>query len=278
MEIRPMSLQDLELALDWAAGEGWNPGLDDATAFYEADPDGFLMGWHQDIPVAAISAIRHSAEFGFLGLYICHSAYRGRGFGWQIWQAAMRLFGERMVGLDGVLDQQENYARSGFSFSHNTLRYQGNITAKNNEAYQAFTPDMLDDCLAIDRRIADQQRPRYLSAWLKNSKNRTTLLQKTIRRVEAMGTIRRCAEGFKIGPLYAENTESAEALIAALLYQTGEKQGLVSIDVPSRNQAANAMCRGLGMVPVFSTARMYKGGKPPKADPAEFGVMTLELG
>jgi hypothetical protein len=35
---------DLEVVLDWAAGEGWNPGLHDAAAFAAVDPEGLLLG------------------------------------------------------------------------------------------------------------------------------------------------------------------------------------------------------------------------------------------
>ena len=44
MTIRPMRPEDLTLALDWAAAEGWNPGLADAACFFAADPAGFLIG------------------------------------------------------------------------------------------------------------------------------------------------------------------------------------------------------------------------------------------
>jgi len=37
LEIRPMTSGELSLAIDWAAREGWNPGLDDAACFAEAD-------------------------------------------------------------------------------------------------------------------------------------------------------------------------------------------------------------------------------------------------
>ena len=39
--LRRMTETDLGLALDWAAAEGWNPGLHDAHCFYAADPEGF---------------------------------------------------------------------------------------------------------------------------------------------------------------------------------------------------------------------------------------------
>ncbi|MEQ8175876.1 MAG: hypothetical protein ABRQ26_12490 [Syntrophomonadaceae bacterium] len=32
--IRSMNRSDLDIAVDWAAAEGWNPGLNDAECFY----------------------------------------------------------------------------------------------------------------------------------------------------------------------------------------------------------------------------------------------------
>ena len=36
--IRRMTKADLQLALGWAAAEGWNPSLHDANCFYAAAP------------------------------------------------------------------------------------------------------------------------------------------------------------------------------------------------------------------------------------------------
>lgn len=267
-----MTLPDLERALDWAANEGWNPGLEDAAAFYAADPDGFLMGWLNGTPIAAISAIRHSADFGFLGLYICQPEYRGQGYGWQIWQAAMELFGRRTVGLDGVVEQQGNYAKSGFRLSHNTQRYLGKIGAG---ALQGFTAESPARLVAQDARISGLSRPRYMQSWFADTKTRRTLVNEA---GTAFGTIRQCRDGFKIGPLYAPDAQEAEALVKALVSSIGAEGANVSIDAPSHNAAANALCQKLGMDAVFSTARMYKGAAVPPPHPAEFGVATLELG
>ena len=35
-----MERADVDLAVEWAAREGWNPGLADAEAFHAADPEG----------------------------------------------------------------------------------------------------------------------------------------------------------------------------------------------------------------------------------------------
>lgn len=42
LKIRKMAREEVEFAIEMAAGEGWNPGIHDGEIFYEADPDGFL--------------------------------------------------------------------------------------------------------------------------------------------------------------------------------------------------------------------------------------------
>src|SRR5579871_2246741 len=121
--IRRMTEADLALALEWAAAEGWNPGLHDARSFYVADPQGFLLGELDGAPVGSVSAVRYDAVFGFLGLYIVRPEFRGRGFGLKLWRAALDCLGDRIVGLDGVVGQQDNYRRSGFALAFRNIRH-----------------------------------------------------------------------------------------------------------------------------------------------------------
>ena len=48
-----------DIAANWAAQEGWNPGLDDADIFYETDNKGFLVGVLDDKPIACISVVKY---------------------------------------------------------------------------------------------------------------------------------------------------------------------------------------------------------------------------
>ncbi len=65
--IRSMRRADANLALDWAAAEGWNPGLYDAAPFLATDPDAFLIGLLDGSPIACISAVAYSGAYGFIG-------------------------------------------------------------------------------------------------------------------------------------------------------------------------------------------------------------------
>src|SRR3954471_11852510 len=125
LSIRPASRRELDVALEWAAQEGWNPGLSDSECFYAADPEGFLLAFRDAEPVASISVVRYGGDFGFLGLFIVRPDLRGRGYGYPLWRAGMARLEGRTVGLDGVVAQQENYRRSRFSLAHWNIRYGG---------------------------------------------------------------------------------------------------------------------------------------------------------
>jgi hypothetical protein len=50
--IRLMTRQEVEIPIEWAVAEGWNPGLYDADCFYAADPNGFLIGLLDEAAIA----------------------------------------------------------------------------------------------------------------------------------------------------------------------------------------------------------------------------------
>ncbi len=278
LDIRPMSRADLDAALGWARDEGWNPGLDDAAAFHAQDPSGFLMGWLGTVRIGCISVVKYGADFAFLGLYIVHPAHRGKGYGKAIWDAGIASAAGRTIGLDGVPAQQENYRKSGFALAYRSARWSGalrGLVAKRSYV-RPVTAEDFGAVAAFDRRYFAAARDGFLAAWLAPSASRQTEAYFEDGRVRGYGTIRRCVEGWKIGPLFAETPGIAEALLAALVTPAGTDP--VSIDVPAPNAAAVALVERLGFKPAFETARMYRG-TPPELDlDGIFGTSTLELG
>lgn len=271
-----MSLGDLAIAVDWAAAEGWNPGLDDAATFHATDPGGFLMGWLGAEPVTAISVIRHSADFGFLGFYLCRPGYRGRGFGWATWQQGIAALGTRVIGLDGVVAQQENYARSGFAMAHESQRWGGVVTGRPHPGIEPVAASDLPDLLALDRRISGLERDRYLTGWFTETPTRRTMLCRSSGGITAAGTIRACRDGHKIGPLFAETATSARQMIDALVDGAGASQ--IFIDLPGPNKAGSTIASDLGLTPSFACARMYRGTAPIRQLGMIYGETSFELG
>src|SRR6478609_7753734 len=89
LKVDTMAAKEVAFAIDLAANEGWNPGVHDAAVFHAADPQGFLIGRVDGRPVGCISAVSYEGRFGFIGLYIVLPEHRGKGYGIEMWRAAM---------------------------------------------------------------------------------------------------------------------------------------------------------------------------------------------
>lgn len=276
LDIRQMSLEDLQQAVDWAAAEGWNPGLEDAETFHSVDPNGFLMGWSGGTPVSAISVVRHSGTFGFLGFYLCHPDHRGQGYGIATWEAGMAYLGDRTVGLDGVPAQEANYERSGFALDHYTRRHCGAVAGKVDPNCRLTTPNDLSKLLALDLSVNGTERIEYLSTWSRQTNTRKTMVYDADGPITAFGTIRSCQDGHKIGPLFAPDRETAAALIHALVAFADAK--VIMIDVPDANRSGVELADALCLEPTFSCARMYRGNPLSRRLDTIFGETTFELG
>lgn len=272
-----MQPSELDFAIDLAAAEGWNPGLHDAECFYAADPDGFLMGLLNGEPIGCISAVSYAGRFGFIGLYIVRPEFRGRGYGIQLWKAAIDRLAGQNVGLDGVVAQQANYAKSGFRLLHRNVRYQGKCQQTARHAsFVAASEVGFEPIRDYDRQIFPEPRDAFLQKWLTQPAAGAFAAMHD-GQVSGYTVVRKCRSGWKIGPLAADDLETARhLLLAAGSYATpGEA---VFLDVPETNGAAKSLIAEFGMTPVFETARMYTGPNPQIDEAKLFGVTTFELG
>ena len=276
-----MRPDEISIAVDWAAAEGWNPGHADAACFATADPQGFLIGELDGEPAATVSCVNYDASFAFLGFYIVRSDLRGRGYGLRIWDAAIAHAGPRVIGLDGVVAQQQNYRKSGFELAYANIRYGGIVAppdaprAQVNAQVVALTEIPLADVEAYDATVFPAARPAFLRAWIDAPGHIGRALVRD-GRLAGWGVIRRCRKGRKIGPLVADDRAAAEIVLSAL--RAGADSGEIFLDVPGINRDAVALAQDLGLAPVFETARMYTGAIPPLRLERIFGVTTFELG
>jgi|GraSoiStandDraft_2_1057267.scaffolds.fasta_scaffold329079_1 GNAT superfamily N-acetyltransferase len=277
LQIRAMRPDEIGIALDWAAAEGWNPGLHDAACFALVDPEGFFIGEIDGVPAATISCVAYDERFAFLGFYIVRPDLRGRGYGLRIWQAAMAHAGSRTVGLDGVVAQQENYRKSGFSLAYRNIRYGGAVLShRTPPPHVVDLADIpLGDVATDDATVFPAARSSFLRAWI-DARGHVGRALVREGKLSAWGVIRPCRRGCKIGPLVADDRTAAEAVFAALIAAHGG--GHIFLDVPSVNAEAVALAQSRGLDPVFETARMYTGPIPPLRMERVFGVTTFELG
>ncbi|MBJ7312757.1 GNAT family N-acetyltransferase [Rugamonas sp. CCM 8940] len=278
LSIRSMQADELDMVLDWAAAEGWNPGLHDAASFYAADPAGFLLGLIDGEAVASIFAVRYGATFGFIGGYIVRAAWRGQGHGMAMWRAAMARLAGRNVGLDGVVAQQANYAKSGFQLAHRNIRYQGRGGGRAPDVDTLVPLASLggDAVCRYDSAHFPDDRARFLQSWIAQAGG-IALGVAGAGALAGYGVLRPCRSGYKIGPLFADTPAVAEQLFIGLT-AAAAADAPVFIDVPEANGAAVALALRHDLQACFETARMYTRRRPAMDMARQFGITTLELG
>lgn len=273
--VRRMTPAEADLAIEWAAAEGWNPGLHDAPCFYAADPDGFLIAYLGSEPVGCISAVAYSDSFGFIGLYIVKPEFRGKGYGWQLWQAGMTYLGSRNIGLDGVVAQQANYKKSGFRLAYRNIRYEDTGRAAMPSGITPLSAVSFDTLCAYDSALFPAPRMRFLREWI-TQPDAVGYAVLDAGKLSGYGLLRPCRRGYKIGPLFADDAGIADRLLSALRFHA---QGAPTyLDVPETNHAAVELAERYGMTKVFETARMYTKEAPALPFDRLFGVTTFELG
>ncbi|MDD1526002.1 GNAT family N-acetyltransferase [Bradyrhizobium sp. WBOS7] len=276
LQIRNLRPEEISLAIDWAAAEGWNPGRYDAACFAIPDAQGFFVGEIDGEPAATVSCVNYDDRFAFLGFYMVRADLRGSGHGLRIWNTAIAHAGSRVIGLDGVVAQQDNYRKSGFQLAYANIRYGGVVAAPVKPPADVVALDTIPFALveADDTTVFPARRSAFLRAWINTPGHVGRALWRD-GKLAAWGVIRPCRTGSKIGPLVADDRTAAEAIVQALL---ASAHGEVFLDVPAVNREAIAFAEALGLKPVFETARMYTGAIPPLRIDRVFGVCSFELG
>ncbi|MCB1114294.1 MAG: GNAT family N-acetyltransferase [Chlamydiia bacterium] len=273
--IKQASLQDLSFFLNAAKKEGWNPGLSDADPFFAADPKGFFIEQVDGKTIGSISAVAYNNDYGFMGFYIVQPDYRGKGYGMKLWSRAIDYLGNRAIGLDGVVEQQENYKKSGFTFHNNNIRFSGIIPGKPDASLVTLQNISYDILEAYDTQVVGYDRTPFLKEWIKMP-NAVCLAKTKSGTLQGYGVIRKCFEGYKIGPLFADTPEIAESLLLALAAET--HGDTLFLDVVQTHNDALKLAEKYHLKKVFETARMYKGTPPTQDLSKVFGITTFELG
>jgi GNAT superfamily N-acetyltransferase len=272
------SLEEWLQVEEWAAEEQWNPGLGDTACFHPTDPGGFFLGRRDGRPVSAVSVVNYSEDFAFLGYYLVDPDHRRNGLGMATWREAVPHAGERTIGLDAVPAQENTYRRSGFEAAYRTGRYTGRPTPAGDPSPSVVPVDKehFDGIAAYDRQCFPAGRRPFLERWL-TAPGHSAYVFERAGEVSGYGVIRPARDGCRIGPLFADGPQTAEALFDALITHLGP-DGVVYLDIPESHEAAVSFATSRGLEPGSHTVRMYRGRAPSTRAEHIFGVTSLELG
>ena len=252
--------------------------MHDADAFFATDPDGFF-GLDVDGELAVtLSVVRYDDSFAFVGFYICRPELRGRGLGVELFDAGLARADATTLGLDGVLEQEPNYARDGFVTAHHSVRFGGEVdlTVPHDDVRVLGAADV-DALLDFEREqhVFPAPRRAFLERWItapgtdrvRGRRRPDRGLRR--RRAPAVRATRsaRCSAP-TAPPPNGCSLRSSPTSTAARCSSTSR----------SPTPRASALARDLGLEPVFETARMYRGPDPDLRLDRVFGITSFELG
>src|SRR5260221_11818921 len=230
LRIRPMRPDEISIAVNWAAAEGWNPGFADDACFAAVDPEGFLIGELEGAPAATVSCVTDGASFAFLAFYIVREDLRGRGYGLRIGNAAIGHAGPRVIGLDGVVAQQQNYRMSGFKLAYANVRYGGAVAGPDapQAGVIALTEVPLATVEAYDATVFPAPRTAFLRAWIGSPGHVGRALVRG-GGLAGWGGIRPCRKGRKSRPPVADDPATAAVGLSAFLARLGGGGSFLSV-------------------------------------------------
>ncbi len=277
--VHPLDSGEAALMCQWAADEGWNPGLHDAEVFYQADPEGFF-GWNSDGHLAGtISAVRYGQEYAFVGFFIVRPGLRGHLIGPKLAEAAMARISGVPTGIDGVLENVGKYERIyGFRQAWKNIRFElaNPLCTKIDSTLRPLASFDMETLLSFDRRFFPAKRESFVRRWISQPGSHALAATSPNGELEGYGVIRPCVKGWKIGPLFATAPDIAESLFLGLCSTAGT--GPVFLDVPEPNSSALTLVNRFGMTPSFATARMFRDSPKPVDLDGIFGITSFELG
>lgn len=276
--IRTARKEEVPIFIEWARSEGWNPGPHDGECHYAVDPAGWYVAEENGEIAGTVAVSNYDSRFSFGGFFVVREDVRSRGIGWHLSSTAIRHAGQRNLGIDGVYEMQEKYAsRMGFRFAYRNIRWRGIAQGKRDPGLGSARDVPFPSLLAYDTLHVPAGRKGFLERWIwmPDSWSSVCIDGGAVR---GYGVIRKCFEGFKIGPLFADTPTIGRRILEDLTGREEAKGQRFFFDTPEPNREAVAMAEERGMEEVFGTARMYTREIPPLPLERIFGVTSFEMG
>jgi len=276
LEIRKMRRGEAEFAIRMADAEGWNPGIHDGELFYEADHEGFFIAEVEGKPIGCASAVAYDDSFGFFGLYVVKPEFRKKGIGMKLTEKCLEYLEDRNIGLDGVVENEKKYQQvMKFRSSYSNLRFEGRGGGKVPDGLVKISKVPFERLLAYDRKMFPAPRSGFLEKWV-NQPDSSAFAALEKGDLKGYGVIRKCRTGYKIGPLFADDQDTAEKIFRALKASVPEET--IYLDVPEPNKKAMEIAKKYHMNVMFKTIRMYSRKEPDIELDGVYGVTSFELG
>ena len=269
---------DLDAAHGLSDAVGWTTRRSDWRRMIELDAVDAFAGRLDGRLAATATLVRYGTRVGWIGMMLVHPEYRRRGYGARMLRACLDAAadaGVATVGLDANADGEPLYDANGFVPVADVTRWRGAVAGPDRP--DRITP-VADPApfAALDRRASGVDRRFLLSSLLEDDGTVGLLRRAPDGAVAGYALVLRRPPGVTIGPLVAEDPETAEALLRAAGVRADG--GPVTVNAVG-NPRATARYRALGLDHRRSLTRMtYRDPARPLLGELIWGLPAFEYG
>lgn len=268
-----------------------NRDADDATTHFRVASNGknwlLLIPAESTKPEGTVVAFTYPNGTGWVGFFMLNASFRGKGLGRELWkqlEASFRASNTTVIGLDGVEEQVNTYKRRGFeAVARIPLMTRPSLKQKPLSAAQSQDVDIEGELLdiksvdpktlaKIDLEHTGLDRSAYWSYDALISRRDafgyalSSTSTSTPPEITGFILVRRCENGHRFGPLYAETYDAALRLLYVAMNHIAESDGSMIAEIFGSNEDGRKVFEELGWEWAgLDYHRMWLGGRVPES-------------
>jgi GNAT superfamily N-acetyltransferase len=248
--LRPLLSDDLPAALALCRAAGWNQLREDWNRLLEQEPEGCFAIEIDDQLAGTVTTTRYGAQLAWIGMMLVREDFQRQGIARELIGASLdylRQRGVMCIKLDATPAGWHVYRQLGFQDEWPLQRWARDQLP--GKAWGLSGAELTAASLQLDRRAFAVDRAAFLQRLARDSSVCT--------HAGGFGMLRRGYLADYLGPVVAEDSGAARAIISELLQGCGAARVFWDVIQP---QAAT-IAASLGFTPVRPLTRMWTGSK-----------------
>jgi GNAT superfamily N-acetyltransferase len=278
--LRPLRGSDLPFGHGLSRAAGWNQTPRDWERFLSLAPGGCFLALDDGRPAGTATTTAYRDELAWIGMVLVDPAFRRRGIGTALLEAAIGHLRDQAkvacIRLDATPQGRPLYEGLGFVAEWDLRRWVRGVAPTSAPSLPAPTGTqgtaLPASSSVLDRAVFGADRSLLLESLRTGSDDVLVLPD------GSFGFRRAGERAYYLGPVTAASAESGIALAERLLSRCPRDRPLFW-DLPEANEAASDLALSLGFEPARVLTRMRLGKDTAPQDPVRiFGLAEPGLG
>ena len=258
IEIRRMTIEDVQLGLKLTRQAGWNQTESDWLRFMNLEPTGCFVAELNGSSVGTITTCL-LGQVAWIAMLLVDAGARGRGVGTAMLKHSLNYLEGRKVKtvrLDATSAGQPIYEKLGFVPEYQLARFEGMApSGRTGPVVTEATPEIFASIIEFDKRMTGTNRAKMLSRLFEEFPEDIHALWHGDK-IEGFIITRPGANAIQIGPCIA-TTDAGSALLSDALDRCAAEA--VFIDIPLDNAEAVRVAESGTLRIQRYFMRMYRG-------------------